>query len=223
VADFVSLNALVEAIAGAVTDAQTEIERSQIAGLARFLDGDGRPATLQVRLPSIRPDAAPGQEDVYSAPLLALLPHSPLRIKQAEISFDVQLGALSAPRNGAKEKSAATPALAGAAVRQTLSVDPAPGADAAKAGTVAHVVLTVECLEQPEGLARLIAEMVKTQGVRPSGPGDTPTGVPPSPTPGPTPPKSSASGPPPSDAARSPASSSPRSTRKPKSTPRPTG
>ena len=94
--DFVPLPALVDAIAGAVVDAQDQIQRAQVASLASFFDREGRPAVLTLRLPSLRPDARAGEEDLYVAPLLGLVPHSVLRIRQAEVSFEVQLGDLSA-------------------------------------------------------------------------------------------------------------------------------
>lgn len=199
---FVSLQSLVEAIAGSVADAQTQVARGQIEGLASFLDKSGRPHTLDVRVPSIRPGAAPGEEDVYSAPLMALVPHAAMRIKQVEVTFAVELGDLGedVPATGV-----ATSAVDRAtATRRSVSVNPTAGADAKARGTTANVTLLVECIDVPEGLARLMGEVVKTQGFRPSG--DDGPGAPPSPppTPPPSPP------PPPPPPPRSPPAAEPK-------------
>ncbi|MFZ4605542.1 MAG: DUF2589 domain-containing protein [Caulobacter sp.] len=165
---FVSLQSLVEAIAGSVADAQTLVARGQLEGLAGFLDDEGRPRTLDIRLPSLRPGARPGQEDLYSAPLMALVPHTAMRIRQVEVRFAIELGDLDgdSPKPG-ETRTAVDPATA---TRRTLSVNPAARPDRAAAGATADVTLVVECLDVPEGLARVLDEVVKTQGYRSSPP-----------------------------------------------------
>jgi len=187
---FVSLRSLVDAIAGSVADAQTLVARGQIEGLASFLDDEGRPRTLDVRVPSIRPGAKPGEEDVYSAPLMALVPHTAMRIRQVEVRFDVELGDLDGDSPAPGETRTAVDAAT--ATRRSLSVNPTAGPGADRRGTTANVTLIVESLEVPEGLARLLGEVVKTQGYRPpasdSGPSpSSPTGPtsPPDPKPAP--------------------------------------
>lgn len=165
-ASFVGLQDLVHALAGAVIDAQRQVDRAQIANLAGYLDGRQRPQMLNLRVPSLRPEAAPGDEDLYQVPLLGLVAHSLLRIKQLEVSFDVELGDLSdaAPA----QKAAAEPAAAGAAaadIKRTLSVNPAVTAAVKQEGSTAHVVLTMEAIEQPEGIARMVSELTRIQGV----------------------------------------------------------
>jgi hypothetical protein len=166
-ANFVGLQDLVHAIAGAVTDAQHEVEKAQIANLGTYLDREHRPLTLQLRVPSLRPEAAPGEEDLYQAPLLALVPHSVLRIKQVEVSFDVELGDLADSAPTPKTASAAPAAVdvIAAQVKRKLNVNPAVSATVKQQGTSAHIILTIESSAPPEGISRLAMEMVKTQGV----------------------------------------------------------
>jgi hypothetical protein len=169
-ADFVPLQALVHAIASAVTDAQQEVAKAHVANLATYLDREHRPLTLQLRVPSIRPEAAPGEEDTYQAPLLALVPQSMLRIKQVEISFDIELGDLADPASAPKTASG-VPATAKAAdvlsvqLTRNLNVNPAVSATVKQQGTTAHVVVTIESVDQPDGVARLVMDLTKTQGI----------------------------------------------------------
>jgi hypothetical protein len=135
--DFVPLQALVHAIVSAVTGAQQEVEKTQIANLISFLDQEHRPLTLQLRLPSLRPEAEPGEEDYYQAPLLALIPHTTLRIKQVEFSFDIELGDLAAPASApAAPGNAISPEAASvlaATLERSINVNPAvSGAEAAR-------------------------------------------------------------------------------------------
>ena len=85
----VDLKELIEALAGAVIDAQDRIEQHQIAKLGQYFDEDNRPRTVVMRLPSMQPDAEPGTEDLYRAPLLGLVPANALKIKDVEMRFDV--------------------------------------------------------------------------------------------------------------------------------------
>ncbi len=169
-ADFVPLQALVNAIASAVTDAQQEVEKAHIANLVTYLDREHRPLNLQLRVPSIRPEAAPGEEDTYQAPLLALVPQSMLRIKQVEISFDIELGDLAYPASHPKAPSGAPVApqavdIIAAQVKRDLNVNPAVSATVKQQGTSAHVVVTIESVDRPDGVSRLVMDLTKTQGI----------------------------------------------------------
>lgn len=169
-ADFVALEALIHAITSAVTGAQQEVAKANIANLVTYLDRESRPLTLQLRLPSIRPEAGPAEEDYYQAPLLALVQHSMLRIKQAEISFDIELSDLAPPASAPKDKSVAPKAgktadVLAAQVKRSLNVNPVVSTTVRQQGTTAHVVLIVESVEPPEGLSRLVMDTIKTQGI----------------------------------------------------------
>ena len=169
-ANFVALQDLVHSIASAVAEAQQEVEKAQIANLVSYLDSERRPLTLQLRVPSIRPEAQPGEEDFYQAPLMALVARSPLRIKQVEVSFDIELGDLIEPPPTPGATSGAPPAPSAAAViatqvKRDLNVNPAVSATVKQQGTSAHVVLTIEAVEPPEGVSRVVTDMTKTQGI----------------------------------------------------------
>jgi hypothetical protein len=169
-ADFVAFEALIHAITSSVTAAQQEVEKAQVANLVTYLDREHRPLTLQLRVPSIRPEAEPGEEDFYQAPLLALVPRNMLRIKQVEISFDIELGGLADAASAPRVKpdapvSASAAAVLASQLRRDLNVNPAVSATVKQQGTSAHVVLTIEGVESPEGVSRLVMEMTKRQGV----------------------------------------------------------
>jgi len=174
-ANFVGLQDLVHALARAVIDAQRQVDRAQIANLAGYLDGQQRPQMLTLRVPSLRPEAAPGDEDVYQAPLIGLVGHSLLRIKQVEVSFDVELGDLSDAATPQPQKAPAAAGAAAADIKRTLSVNPAVTASVKQEGSTAHVVLTMEAIEQPEGIARMVSELTRTQGVAGPAPRDQKT------------------------------------------------
>lgn len=181
---FVPFQALVEAVTGAMNDAQSRVERDQIETLKAYLDGD-RPRTLELSLPSMRDGAQPGETDVYSVPLLALVPHGSMRIKQVDVQFDLELGELTDAPTDDVPAGDERPRH-----RSTLTVDPTSGADPAKRGTMARVTLVVEALERPEALSRLIDDLIRTQGYRPGPaprPDPGPDRPPPVPPPGPKP------------------------------------
>ena len=51
----IPLNDLIEALAGAVIEAQDNIEQHQISNLLGYFDSQNRPKSLVVRMPSIHP------------------------------------------------------------------------------------------------------------------------------------------------------------------------
>jgi hypothetical protein len=171
----ISLNELIEALAGAVIEAQDRIEKHQIDNLRTYFDPKTlRPHVLNVRLPSMHPQAEEGAEEMYRAPVLGLVPATLLKIKDVEISFDVDLielaeqGPQPAAEPGPGEPQPAEPA-AGTAPRapgpiKNVRVDLRAGFLRRRAGAV-HVVLRVEASEPTEGVARLINHLVQTQGV----------------------------------------------------------
>ncbi|WP_058834456.1 DUF2589 domain-containing protein [Luteimonas abyssi] len=177
-----TLNSLIEALAGAVIEAQDKIEQHQTAHLADFFDEDNRPKSVVIRLPSLHPDATPGDEDLYRAPLLPLVSTNVLRIKDVEITFDADLGGLTthedeAPVPGAPPEHAWNRRDHGS--RPRINVD--TGAAVAGGQGSVHVVLRVEGSEPTDGAARLINHLAQTQGVfrtttpKPSSGDGTPT------------------------------------------------
>ncbi|WP_337243853.1 DUF2589 domain-containing protein [Luteimonas sp. gir] len=161
-----TLNSLIEALAGAVIEAQDRIEQHQTAHLGEFFDEDNRPKSVVIRLPSMHPDAQAGDEDLYRAPLLPLVSTNVLRIKDVEITFDADLGGLTAreeqtpARDDPPERAWAR---RGSGPRPRINVD--TGAAVAGGQGSVHVVLRVEGSEPTDGAARLINHLAQTQGV----------------------------------------------------------
>src|SRR4051812_29463822 len=100
----VTLHDLIEGLANAVIEAQDRIERHQIGLISRYFDSDQRPVSVPIRLPSLSPRTVgpDGElvdpEDVFlNVPLLALVNMNLLRIKDFEVDFSLDLGALLQP------------------------------------------------------------------------------------------------------------------------------
>jgi len=168
-----SLNELVEALAGAIIEAQDRIERHQISNLAKYFDEDNRPLSVNIRLPSLHPQAEAGDEETYRAPYLALVSANLLKIKDVELSFDVDLVEIGEPAPGGAAAAAPPPSppakgsVQAAQARtptRNVQVDMRAGFLRRRAGSV-HVVLRVEGSEPAEGAARLVNHLVQTQGV----------------------------------------------------------
>lgn len=164
------LPGLIEAMAGAVIDAQDRIEKRQLANLGDYFDDDNRPKSIVMRMPSMQPGATQSDEDLYRAPLLPLVSSNFLRIKDVEISFDADLGSLV---HGAEETASEDAPNKGKrgwrrggepTKTPQVQVDTTIKAGRSKAGSV-HVVLRVEGSEPTEGAARLMNHLTQTQGV----------------------------------------------------------
>jgi hypothetical protein len=163
------LPGLIEAMASAVIDAQDRIEKRQIQHLGDYFDEDNRPKSIVIRMPSMRPGATEDDEDLYRAPLLPLVSTNLLRIKDVEISFDVDMGALadtttdaSPGEPGAKDELAW--GKRGDRKRPVVQVDTSIRSGTGNSGSV-HVVIRVEGTEPTEGAARLMNHLAQTQGV----------------------------------------------------------
>lgn len=160
----IPLNDLIEALAGAVIEAQDNIEQHQISNLLGYFDSNNRPKSLIVRMPSIQPQAEEGSEDLYRAPLLPLVSSNMLKIKDVEITFDVDLGQLTEePAAKADQAIAEDGRQESESPRKSIFVDMAGGKQS-KGGSI-HVVLRVESSEPTDGAARLINHLAQTQGV----------------------------------------------------------
>ncbi|NID16101.1 DUF2589 domain-containing protein [Luteibacter yeojuensis] len=163
------LPGLIEAMAGAVIDAQERIEKRQLAYLGEYFDEHNRPKSIVIRMPSMRPGATEDDEDLYRAPLLPLVSTSFLRVKDVEISFDADLGNLVEPApddtpGDGPMKKARPWGRRGESNAPVVQVDTSMKAGKGKSGAV-HVVLRVEGAEPTEGAARLMNHLAQTQGV----------------------------------------------------------
>lgn len=161
----IALKDLIEALAGAVIEAQDRIEQHQIANLGSYFDENNRPKSVLLRLPSLQPGAQEGSEDLYRAPLLPLVATNMLRIKDVEISFDVDLGAPSDEEAAAAPEGDASTLWRDALGRVKKSVQVHTRGPLVGKRSSAHVVLRVEGTEPTEGAARLISQLNQIQGV----------------------------------------------------------
>lgn len=164
-----SLEDMVAAIAGSVMNAQCMVEKAQMANLATFFDRQNRPTSFDLQLPAIHSQAEPGETYNYRLPLISLVPHSSLVIGEAEVELDVELGALEeVPRDESEEAAQAQSGLgAPAAGKASLRINPETGGIAKKNGNAAHIRLKLVSAEKSEGMARLLNDVVKSQGYAP--------------------------------------------------------
>lgn len=106
-----TLQSLVEAIMTSVSEAQDEIEKQNIHNISRYFDGDGKPETVKVLLPSMHnsdgrvvQEGNTGQDedkryDPVEIPLLSLLQVNPIKIKEMAVNFKISMDALEQIEN----------------------------------------------------------------------------------------------------------------------------
>jgi len=154
-----SLQDLIQAIAGAIVKAQEQVQRFQVATVQEYFDENDRPRSVDVRLPSLSSDAAPEDERLVHVPLLALVGAHLLKIKDVAVEFEVGLGAAEEEPD-APDASKADGPLSGASRHKTLGVD-LNTASRHGAGTMARVTLKVEACTPSDGMARLVQHLDK--------------------------------------------------------------
>ncbi|NTW63832.1 MAG: DUF2589 domain-containing protein [Chlorobiaceae bacterium] len=155
----IPLDDLIEALAGAIIDAQDQIEQHQLSNLLNYFDNQQRPKSLLIRLPSMNPNAGQDSEDMYRAPLLPLVSPNQLKIKDVELTFDVDLGGLPESSDEVGNDSGE-----GGGIKKNIMVDLAGAKSKEKRGNI-HVVLRVEGADPTDGASRLINHLAQTQGV----------------------------------------------------------
>lgn len=173
-----SFSQLVEAISRSVAKAQDEVERHQIKNLLNYFDKNSRPHGIEFKVPSRRADAKPGEEDLYSVPLLSLVSINVLKIKDVDIKFSVDMGEIT------KEPPAPPDAEAPAGVGPAMSPDETDlhkklagfssamtslpvSTTTGRGGGKVRVSLRVTGSEPSEGAARLLDYLAQMQGIYP--------------------------------------------------------
>jgi hypothetical protein len=161
---------LIEAIAGAVVEAETIVRQRQIANILSFFQADGTPNTLDFKIfpPGSDPQTATAQ--LIKAPALSLVPITSLAIKDMRIEFSTELGALEStpapPPPSAREgvlRTAAVQLTALGIAPKTTAIAVSPPANARQSSpSTATVKLRVVASDPPEGLARLIDRLNTT-------------------------------------------------------------
>lgn len=165
----IAFQQLVEALVTALLEAQDRIEVHQLSLLRSYFDDQDRPRNAFIKVPSLSYGA--DQDVTLRVPLLALIHPNLLKIKDAELTFDVDLTDFSAPvAQGAPPKTAASrlgteagkfPPRDEAPPMLTVAI---PSGGAKERLSSAKIVLRVEGQEPSEGLARVIHELVKRIG-----------------------------------------------------------
>ena len=178
-ADEVSLENLIEGLAGAVVEAQRRIESRQIENFLSFFDKDKRPRKIDILVPSFYPEPKDIKKDQgtdkhkdkdvrYRVPLLPLVASTLLRIKEVEISFDADLVRLSEEENEKEKTEGDMPkdgeTVEGAAKRKSVTVEMRGAGVFRKKVAAVHVVLKVEGRELSEGMARVVDRLIQVQG-----------------------------------------------------------
>jgi hypothetical protein len=161
-----SLEDMVRAIAGSIMNAQHMVEKAQLANIATFFDDAHRPTTIDVALPAIHSTAPADASQLYRVPVLSLVPHSSLVIGEAEVDLDVELGPFE-PQERPNVHEGIIGQLGRAAPAEQkagLLVNPGAGGLANRSGNAAHIKLKLVAVEKSEGLARLLNDVVVTQG-----------------------------------------------------------
>lgn len=161
-----SLEDMIRAIAGSIMNAQHMVEKAQVANIASFFNDEHEPSTIDLALPATHSSASQGSTYQYRLPLLSLVPHSSLIISEAEIELDVELGAFEEhDRERVNESMMEQTGRAAPAEKKAgLMINPMGGGSAAKKGNAVHIKLKLAATEKSEGLARLINDVVITQG-----------------------------------------------------------
>jgi hypothetical protein len=166
VAILTSLEDMVRAIAGSIMNAQHMVEKAQVANITSFFNDECQPTALDIVLPALHSQAKPDETYHYRLPLVSLVPHSSLIIGEAEIELDVELGGFEEhDRNGMHQELMDQVGRAAPAEKKAgLMINAEGGGLAKKSGNAAHIKLKLLATEKSEGLARLVNDVVKSQG-----------------------------------------------------------
>jgi hypothetical protein len=178
----VELEALIDAVASAVISAQDKIEVYQAGLLSQYLDADRRPRTLDIRVPSNRLGAPPGEEMLLQVPILTLVGANRLAIESMEIKMDVDLGDIhdvvpkyKPPTDTPRQYTPPAMSAVGkeSKPRRAMMVDMNSPRTATR-DALGKVVLKVASQEPTEGIQRLMLELNKRIGVV-AGPNSNPS------------------------------------------------
>lgn len=163
----VSLERLVHALSSSIIRAQNLVEKAQLANLRSFFDKNNIPISIDLKLPSMQHEHEDEDaKDTYRVPLAALVPHGSLVIKEAKIRMDVEIGSVTQDPEPAEGYPDLAEIIKGTEpIRPKLIIDPEGGGIAkSKNGNTARITLTLSATENTEGLARLLNEVIKSQG-----------------------------------------------------------
>ncbi len=187
----IGLHELITAVAGAVVEAQDQVELHQAEILGRYFDDKGRPKCLPLLLPSTASGSSETEGTPVALPFIAAFGANLLRITEVAIEFQVELGDLTVPAPRADMLGMPGAASGGPRVdvpdiglpgtarlgldpdkSDARSVTPTPRTSAnltvglqptsASSTTKTSIKMKVESQPQSEGLARLISRISQT-------------------------------------------------------------
>jgi hypothetical protein len=165
-ANSTSLEDIVRAIAQSIMQAQHMVEKEQVSNFASFFNEDRQPTSIDIRLPATHSTAAPDDMLHYRLPLLSLVPHSSLVIGEAEIDLDLELGGFEEiDREGDNNAFMDQTGKAAPAEKKAMLMVSASSAAKNTSRSIAHIKLKLQAADKAEGLARLLDDVVKSQGM----------------------------------------------------------
>lgn len=161
-----SLQNLVEAIMSSLAEAQDQVERQTLDNINQWLDDDGRPKMITMKVPSLHPDdVAKREEGVVvdrdiEVPLLTLIQNNPIKIKRLLAKFDISLGGVDIQED---DSNKGDKPLFGSEttkkVRKILSTDLFSGGNAKK--REASMQIEFESGEPTEAYLKIQNELLK--------------------------------------------------------------
>jgi hypothetical protein len=165
-ANSTSLEDIVRAIAQSITNAQQLVEKEQVSNFSSFFTDDGQPTSIDIRLPATHSTAKPDDMLHYRLPLLSLVPHSSLIIGEAEVDLDLELGSFEETEREGLNDAFLDQTGKAAPPNKKPSLMVTPSSDTKSSSkSIAHIKLKLQAAEKTEGLARLLDDVVRSQGV----------------------------------------------------------
>ncbi|MBD1557266.1 DUF2589 domain-containing protein [Vibrio sp. S9_S30] len=156
-----TLQNLVEAIMGSISEAQDQIERQTLENINEWFDEDGRPKMISFRVPAFGPEAdkkrARGQlaEREIHVPLITLTQNNPIKIKKLISKFDISLNGVDGVDTATKNNKQPESRL-----KQVLSTDLFSGRSE-KGDRKATMEIEFEAGEATEAYLKLQNELLK--------------------------------------------------------------
>ncbi len=165
-ANSTSLEDIVRAIAQSIMQAQHMVEKEQVSNFASFFNEDRQPTSIDIRLPATHSTAQADDMLHYRLPLLSLVPHSSLAIGEAEIDLDLELGSFEEiDRDDLDDAFMSQTGKAAPKEKRSMLMVNASSATKSASRSMAHIKLKLLATDKAEGLARLLDDVVKSQGM----------------------------------------------------------
>ncbi len=162
------LDQLVSALAGAVVDAQNQVQQIHIGELSRFFDKEGSPISVNLKIPRVNPDTNNQEQVTVSVPLVTLVNPKQISIQEMQVSLQVDLSEIA---RAMEKQTASNASIAKMNVQpyewklpEYQHLVTASAITKRKSGDVglAQITLRITADETPEGLSRLLDHLNKS-------------------------------------------------------------